>query len=62
MTQLRAASKSLTRKPDENLEEFGKVQGRRSSDVTLKKKSFSNMLRECTGNREDELINPLMHE
>ena len=49
-------------KEEENLEDFGRVKGMKRVSSAVKKKSFSNMLKECTAKKAGESINPLMHE
>jgi hypothetical protein len=60
-TQMRTV-KSLQKGHEENIEEFGLIQGIKRASSAIKKKSFSAMLKECTPKKSDELINPLMHE
>lgn len=62
MAQLRTSSKSLPRSKEDSLEEFGKIKGLKRVSSAVKKKSFSHLLKECTGNARSEQINPLMHE
>jgi len=46
------------------MDDFGKIKGLQHNTSTLKKKSFSGMLLECSSNRkmeDGEEINPIMH-
>lgn len=61
MAQLRTSSKSLTRKKEDSLEDFGKIKGLKRVSSAIKKKSFSHMLKECTACARSEEMNPLMH-
>ena len=47
---------------DENLDDFGKIQGIKRVSSALQKKSFSCMLKECTNKKNKESLNPIMHE
>lgn len=54
MAQLRTASKILNRNQDENYTDFGRVKNRESIGIgiSLKKKSYSNLLKECKIGRD----------